>query len=144
MSKPDQNKEIVRRFYAEVMTAGNVDVCDEIVDEDFHDHGETLFGSPQGRQALKDAIVGGHSIFPDLNVTLEDMVASDDMVGVRGEMRTHHTGGEFLGAEATGNELQWKGIAIFKIRDGKITDRWFNSDSLSVVQQLGVVPPIKF
>jgi hypothetical protein len=78
MSTPEQNKEIVRRFYAEVMTAGNVDVCDEIVHEDFHDHGETLFGSPQGRQALKDSIVGGHSVFPDLNVTLEDVVAADD------------------------------------------------------------------
>jgi predicted ester cyclase len=141
MSTPEQNKEIVRRFYAEVMTAGNVDVCDEIVHQDFHDHGETLFGSPEGRQALKDAIVQSHSIFPDLNVTLEDVVAADDYVGVRGEMRTHHTGGEFLGAEATGNEVQWNGIAIFKIRDAKIAERWFNSDGLSIVQQFGVVPP---
>ena len=144
MSTEEKNKEIIRRFYAEVMTEGNVAVCDEIVDENFHDHGETLFGSPQGRQMLKDSIVGGHSIFPDLNVTLEDIVASGDMVAVRGQMRTHHTGGDFLGAKATGNELQWKGIAMFRITDGKITDRWFNSDSLSVVQQLGAVPPIKF
>jgi predicted ester cyclase len=114
------------------------------VAEDFHDHGETLFGSPQGRETLKAAIVGGHTIFPDLNVTLEDLLADGDYVGVRGEMRTHHTGGEFLGAEATGNELQWKGIAMFKIVDGMIAERWFNSDSLSVVQQLGVVPPLTF
>lgn len=140
MSTPEQNKKIVRRFYAEVMTAGEVDVCDEIVHEDFHDHGETLFGSLEGRQTLKDSIVGSHSIFPDLNVTLEDIVAADDYVGVRGDMRTHHTSGEFLGAEATGNELQWKGIAIFRIRDGKIAERWFTSDGLSIVQQLGVVP----
>lgn len=139
MATPEENKEIIRRFYAEVMTAGNVDVCDEIVAEDFIDHGETLFGSPSGRETLKASIVGGHSIFPDLNVTLEQMVASGDHVGVFGLMRTHHTGAEFLGAQPTGNELQWHGIAMFRVEDGMIRERWFNSDSLSVVEQLGLV-----
>jgi len=94
-------------------------------------HGEQ--GQDQHGPALKDSIAGGHSTSPDLNVTLEDIAADGDYVGVRGEMRTHHAGGEFLGADATGNELKWNGIAMCKIKDGRIAERWFNSDSLSAV-----------
>ena len=49
---PEENKAIVRRFYDEVMGQGRVEVLDEIMDADFVDHGEALFGSPQGRETL--------------------------------------------------------------------------------------------
>ena len=49
----ETNKALVRRFYAEVMSQGQVEVLDEIMAADFRDHGETLFGSPQGRETLK-------------------------------------------------------------------------------------------
>ena len=52
----EANKVIVRRFYEEVMNQGNVNVLDEIMAPDFNDHGETLFGSPQGRDTLKQGI----------------------------------------------------------------------------------------
>ncbi|MBK8271363.1 MAG: hypothetical protein IPK83_24795 [Planctomycetes bacterium] len=45
----EANKAIVRRFYKEVMSQGNMNLLDEIMAPDFKDHGETLFGSPQGR-----------------------------------------------------------------------------------------------
>ena len=135
----EQNKTIVRRFYEEVMNQGNVDLLDEIMVADFIDHGETLFGSPRGRDPLKQGVIVTRSIFPDLTVQLHDVIASGDMVGVRGTMRCTQQG-EFLGVPATGNELSWSGLAMFRIVDGKIAERWFNSDSLSIVQQLGIVP----
>lgn len=135
----EQNKIIVRRFYDEVMSQGKVEVLDEIMVEDFIDNGETLFGSPRGRETLKQSVRGSRSIFPDLTVNLHDVIASGDMVGVRGTMRCIQQG-EFLGVPATGNELSWVGLAMFRVVDGKITERWFNSDSLNIVQQLGIVP----
>jgi len=140
MSVEEQNKSIVRRFYEEVMNKGNVALLDEIMDEEFDDHGEALFGSPHGRSVISGGIQGVHSILGDLTVRLEDMVASGDMVGVRGTMSCRHIG-EFAGVPPTGNELSWKGIAMFRLRDGKITQRWFNSDSLSIMTQLGLYPP---
>lgn len=136
----EENKEIVRRFYEEVMNEGNVAVLDEVMDEDFVDHGEALFGSPRGRETIRQSIVMTHDILPDLNVHIEDMIAEDDMVGVRGTMRCTHQG-EFLGVAPTGNELTWKGLAIFRLSGGKITTRWFNSDGLTVVRQLGLATP---
>lgn len=139
-AEQEQNKAVVRRFYEEVMNQGNVDVLDEVMDLDFDDHGEALFGSPHGRQVIRGGIEAVHSILSDLHVHLEDMIASGDMVGVRGTM-TCKLVGPFLGVQPTGNELKWGGIAMFQLKDGKIIRRWFNSDSLSIMTQLGLYPP---
>ncbi|MBK8271362.1 MAG: ester cyclase [Planctomycetes bacterium] len=77
----------------------------------------------------------------DLHVQLHDVIAAGEMVGVRGPMRCTQQG-EFLGVSPSGNELSWNGLALFRIVDGKITERWFNSDSLSITQQLGLVLPL--
>ncbi|MGH8930679.1 MAG: ester cyclase [Egibacteraceae bacterium] len=135
----EENKAVVRRFYDEVMGRGNLDVLDELIAEDFNDHGEALFGSPQGRNALREAIIGGHNIFTDFNVYIEDMITDGDMVGVRGTMRCYHHG-QFMSAAPTGNQLSWKGLVMWRVVDGKAVERWFNSDSLSILQQLNLVP----
>lgn len=137
----EANKAIVRRFYEEVMSQGNMNLLDEIMASDFKDHGETLFGSPQGRDTLKQGITASRAVFVDLHVQLHDVIADGEMVGVRGTMRGTHQG-EFLGVSPSGNELSWNGLALFRIVDGKITERWFNSDSLSITQQLGLVAPL--
>ena len=54
-------------------------------------------------------------------------------------MRCTHQG-PFLGVGPTGHELIWNGLAIFRIADGKIAERWFNSDSISILRQLGLAP----
>lgn len=138
MSLQEQNKEIVRRFYAEVMGQGNLESLRELMHEDFVDHGESLFGSPQGRALLEQGIGYMHNLFQDFSVFLDDMIADGDLVGVRGTMRCKNTG-EWLGVKPMGNNLEWKGMAIFRIENGKIKERWFNSDSLNIVVQMGAV-----
>lgn len=133
----EQNTAVVRRFYEEVMGQGRVEVLDEVMIEDFVDHGEAFFGSPRGRSALREGVLAVHDILLGLNVQLHEMIAEGDLVGVRGTMRCLH-GGTFVGVPATGHELAWEGLAIFRIKDGKIAERWFNSDSISVVRQLGL------
>lgn len=135
----DENKAIVRRFYDEVMGQGRVEVLDEVMAEDFADHGDALFGSPQGRGVLRQGIAATHSILLELNVRLHEIIAEGDLVGVRGTMRCRHEG-TFLDVPGTGHELSWTGLAIFRIADGKIAERWFNSDSISIVRQLGLAP----
>jgi predicted ester cyclase len=134
---PEESKTIVRRFYDEVMGQGRVEVLDELMDANFVDHGEALFDSPRGRENLRQGIVAAQGVLPNLNVHLEDIIAEGDLVGVRGTMRCTHAG-TFLGVPGTGHELSWKGLAMFRIADGKIAERWFNSDSVSIVCQLGL------
>ena len=52
----DENKAIVRRFYDEVMGQGRVEVLDEVMDENFVDHGEALFGSPRCERSSGKAL----------------------------------------------------------------------------------------
>ena len=123
------------------MSQGNANALDKIMIPDFKDHGETLFGSPQGRDALKQGVISARGIFASLSIQLHDVIADGEMVGVRGTMRCTQQA-EFVGVAPSGNELTWNGLALFRVVDGKIKERWFNSDSLSIVQQLGLVPPL--
>jgi predicted ester cyclase len=138
LAMSEENKNIVRRFYAEAQNQGRVDVLDEIMHPDFRDHGEAILGESRGRDTLQQSITAVRGLLPDLRVEIEDILAEGDMVGVRGLMRCAHLG-EWLGAAPTGNEVSWRGLATFRIVDGRITERWFNVDGLSIVQQLGIV-----
>jgi len=133
----EENKAVVRRFYQEVMMEGRLNVLDEIMAEDFDDHGDAIFGSPQGREALRQAIAAAHGALTNMNVDIQDMIAEKDLVGLRGTERAIQEG-PFLGVPGTGNQLTWWGMPVFRVVEGRIAARWFNADSLSILQQLGI------
>jgi predicted ester cyclase len=136
-SLQEQNKDIVRRFYV-AFGEGNIEAIRAVMHEDFVDHGESLFGAYEGRALLEQSIGYMGKTFEGFNVYLDDMIADGDLVGVRGTMRCKNIG-EWMGVKSQGNNLEWKGMAIFRIVDGKIKERWFNSDSLSIAVQMGAV-----
>lgn len=135
----ERNKQIVRDFYEHVFTEGHVEHLKDIMAEDFTDHGEALFGSPHGRAMLENGIAYMYKMFPVKAVSVEDMIAEGDMVGVRGIMTMVHSA-DWLGVAPTGKELKWNGLSMFRIKDGKIVERFFNSDSLYILEQLGYWP----
>lgn len=135
----EANKAIVRRFYSYVFNEVHVEALNELMVEDFEDHGEALFGSPHGRSMLQTGIKGWRTMFPEAGVELMDIIAEGDMVGVRGVMHLKHDA-PWLGREATGKMLTWNGLSMFRITDGKISERYFNSDSLYILEQLGYWP----
>lgn len=135
MTTTEENKTIVRRFYEEVINQGNVNAIDELMDVEHQDHGEVLFGSVHGREAIKQGIIAFTTVVPDYHVTVEDIVAEGDMVGVRGMMSGTQRGA-LLGVPATNRLMRWQGIAMFRLAEGRIVERWFNADSLSITQQL--------
>ncbi len=138
----ERNKQVVREFYEQIFNTGDVSHLKDVMIEDFIDHGEALFGSPHGRNILEQGIAAVHGMFPSMSVHIEDMFGEGDMVGVRGVMSMTQTH-DWLGVKATGNQLTWNGLAIFRVKDGKITERFFNSDSLYILEQLGYWPPKK-
>ena len=75
-----------------------------------------------------------------MSVDIHDMIAEGDLVGLRGSERAIQQGA-FLGVPGSGNQLSWWGMPIFRVVDGRIMARWFNADSLSILQQLGIAPP---
>ncbi|MDX1393574.1 MAG: ester cyclase [Gemmatimonadota bacterium] len=77
--------------------------------------------------------------FPDLRISVEDMIGERDRVAWRLRVTGTHEG-EFRGVGPTGVEVTFAAQYIFRFREGKIVERWTNFDRLGVMVQLGAVP----
>jgi steroid delta-isomerase-like uncharacterized protein len=131
---PEQNKEIAIRLVNEI-NAGKLDSFDELVAEDYIEH-NPLPGQLQGRDGFRNAYTMVREAFPDGRLDVEDVLAEDDLVVIRGmNGGTHH--GELFGMTATGKHARWSGTRLFRLRDGQLTEGWINLDLLALMTQLG-------
>lgn len=108
---------------------------------DIHDSSVVAHGlgpQPLDFHAMKDFYCGLWDAFPDLHITIEDMVGEEDEVAWRLTVRGTHES-EFRGVPATGTEVTFSAQYMFRFRDGKIVERWTNLDRLGVLVQLGAV-----
>lgn len=79
--------------------------------------------------------------FPDIKMTIEEVVAEGDKVVFRVTVHGTHKG-EFKGIAPTGKQVTMTGMQIWRIEGGKIVEGWFNRDDLGLMQQLGVIPSL--
>ena len=138
MSDGDRNKALLRRFYEELWSQGDLKAIPELVAEDFVDH-HLLPGAPPGREGLAALITTWRRAFPDMSETCEDLIAEGDKVVGRFTMRGTHKG-EFMGVPPTGKRVTMSGIDILRVAGGKIAEFWYGEHLLELMQQLGVVP----
>ncbi len=109
---------------------------------DIHDPSVIAYGlgpQPLDLEGVKQFYSGLWNAFPDLRMTIEDMVAEADRVAWRLTVNGTHES-EFRGVPATGTEVTFAAQYIFRFRNGKIVERWTNLDRLGVMIQLGAVP----
>ena len=136
----EENKGLIRR-YIEAIDANESDdwsVLDEYIAEDFVAHNPPIPGVSLDRQGMKQAAEifrvatpGRHEI--SMQISEGDLVVS--LIVGRG---VHE--GELLGIPATNNEVETEGIAIHRVRDGKIVEYWAVTDIARVLQQVGALP----
>ena len=132
------NKALVRRIFDEVWNQGNLQVLDEVLDPNYkgeYPSGPTMTSAEQ----LKRYIAATRAAFPDLRWAVEDLIAEGDKVVARWTNRGTHQG-EWRGIAATGKPVTMSGVSIFRIVNGKIRERWGNTDALGVMRQLGTIP----
>jgi len=134
----EANKALFRRFVDEVMNSHNPHQVDQLIGEIWTDHNPPLEG-PQGREGMKQMMAAFFSAFPDLNVTIDQLIAEGDIVA--GRMTTTGTHqGEFMGINATGERITISETHMIRIENGMAVEHWGNSDDLGMMQQLGVIP----
>jgi len=109
---------------------------DELVADDFVQHAANV---PPGKDGVKKFFQGLYAGFPDAHFTLDNIMAEGNQVATRFTITGTHQG-PFLGIPATGKSIQFTGMALLYLRDGKITDNWNELDMLAAFQQLGVIP----
>jgi steroid delta-isomerase-like uncharacterized protein len=134
-----RNKESMKRFYAEVVGAGNVGVIDDLLSEDFAEH-EEFPGIEPNREGVKQFFTLFRTAFPDATMTPERLIAEGDLVVAHLRMRGTHQG-EFLGVPPTGKQIDVYAVDIVQFRDdGIATAHWGVTDAMTMMQQLGAIP----
>ncbi len=118
----EDNKKIARRMTEEPWNEGRLETLDEICAPAYRLQGQA------GVAELKQEIAAFRRAFPDLHMTIEEMVAEGDTVVSRWTMRGTHLG-PFEEIAPTGKTVAASGISIFHFADGKIVDDFFESST---------------
>jgi steroid delta-isomerase-like uncharacterized protein len=128
----EKNKVIATRVFIEIFNERRFSAAGELYAPEFVNHGLHRNASLQEDQA---AAQGEVKAFPDLKMTVDLMVAENDLVTVMWTFRGTHTAFGY-GFPPTGTPVVLRGMTIWRIRDGKITDEWTTFNSLSVYLQV--------
>ena len=136
----EDNKALMRRFFEEVFNKKNLAAIDEFITPNHVDHTLPAF-LPTTPEGTKRAIGMYLKAFPDLHLTVEDMIAEGDKVVTR--FTSHGTQKRaFMGIPPTGKQVTVSSIVIARIADGKIVEQWGLDDQMGMLQQLGVIPAL--
>lgn len=136
---PQANKEASRRVNQEAWSQGQLAVVDEVVAPDYVYH-EPALGDVRGPEGLKQTILGYRTAYPDLQFTIDDIIAQGDLVALRWTATGTHEA-ELMGIPATGLSTTTTGINIMRFNDdGMVVEEWSTWDVLGLLQQLGAVP----
>ena len=98
----------------------------------------SLEPAPLDSEAWTRFLAGFVEAFPDLQLTVEDAVAEGDLVAQRIHFEGTHTG-EFQGLPPTHRKVTFSGLELNRFVDGRVAEHWFQMDSLTLLQQLGLV-----
>jgi predicted ester cyclase len=114
-------------------------VIDEYVAEDVIVHNPPLPGCTPDRDGIKQAAEMFRQATPGRH-EVRMQVAEGDLVVSHVFGKGVHHAGELLGIPATGNEVETEGLAVHRVRDGKIAEYWAVTDVARVLQQAGALP----
>jgi steroid delta-isomerase-like uncharacterized protein len=136
------NEAIFRRFH-EALNTRDIEVVsatiDEAADPDVVVHTPVPVEAT-GADRLKQAMANLLRAFPDIHLTVEDVIAADDKVAGRNAFGGTHQG-EYMGLPPTGKRFAIEEVVIFRFVDGRIVESWAVVDVFSQMQQLGAIPP---
>ena len=125
----EANKALARRIVDEMWNTRNLNVIDEVY--------APQFGG--GHAAAKQFVEASLAAFPDLQITIQDQVAEDDLVTTRYIMRATHQG-EIANIPPTGKQFEVTGIEMHRFAEGKLIELWNIVDMLGILQQVGIIP----
>lgn len=130
----ERNKEVVRAV-EEAWDRQDIDSLDQHFAPDFDNSGSAFPGLPPGLEGARMAHQGSMTSFPDRKVQIDDLLAEEDRVVVRGRVTGTNQGG-FMHIPANGNPIDISFVGIYRLRDGKIVEHWGLNDAATLMQQL--------
>ncbi len=134
----EENKAQYRRTFEEVFNQGNLAIVDDLVAPDFLNHEVPPGMNNRGPDSTRQIVKMLRTAFPDLHVTIEDLVAEGDTVAGRVTMSGTNLG-PFQGIPPTGRSFEQAHMHFVRFRDGKAIEHRAVRDDLGMMRQLGVI-----
>ncbi len=135
----DAPATLIRRLIDEAFNAGQLDIIDHGLAADYLDH-QAGPDAPRGPDGFKGFVRRFRATFPDVHVTVEDLIAGGDKVALRVTWRGTQLGA-LGGVPATGLPVEFPGFHVYRFEQGKVAEHWGLQDDLGLLLQLGVVAP---
>lgn len=88
--------------------------------------------------AMEQFILATHSAFPDWHIEIVDMISEDNKVAIRWQGQVTHEG-SFIGIPPTGKRITVSGINTYHISNGKVASEWEQTDTISMLRQMGIL-----
>jgi steroid delta-isomerase-like uncharacterized protein len=137
----EQNKAVVRRLFEELWNKGNLSVADQLFSTNYAHHDPSTLDFGRGPESERKRATLYRTAFPDLQLTIEDLLAEGETVMARWSCRGTHKG-DLSGIAPTGKQFNISGVTIARLANGKMAEGWVNWDAQGLMQQLGVVPEL--
>jgi steroid delta-isomerase-like uncharacterized protein len=137
----ENNKAVVRRLIEEVWNKGNLSLVDELLTPNYQHHDLSTPEFGRGPESERKRATLYRNAFPDLRLTIEDIIAEGETVMARWSCRATHKG-DLRGIAPTGKQINLSGITVARLANGKLAEGYVNWDALGLMQQLGVVPEL--
>ena len=138
MDSISQNKNIVTSFIDALFTKGDLGAVDEYLAGDYVDHDPPM-GEAADREGMRQAGAMFRAAFPDWHSDIGFYVEEGDLVVENFTASGTHQG-EIFGVPPSGRTVSLAGINIWRVRDGRIVERWGRLDDLGLMRQLGLAP----
>lgn len=126
-------KDLVLRFYDEVVNEGRDEVLEEILTPDFRVHPSP--GEVTGPAAVRANIAALRAAFDGLWFDVEDAVTEGDRVAARWTMRGTHTG-DFYGQAASGRDIEQTGMVFYRVAGDRLAELWILVDVYGLFNQI--------
>lgn len=135
-----KNKAIVRRYFDEVLSAGNFELIDALIAANYVSHYPAGYELGGGPEDVRQIVTSVRRAFPRVRFTVDDLIAEGEKVVCRWTFHGIQEG-DFMGIPASGRKATVMGIAVYRIIDEQIAEAWFTWDALGLMRQLEVSSP---
>lgn len=136
----EENRAFIYRWFDEVWNNKSEKAIDEMCAEDVVANGLTDAegNTIRGIEPYKNLHRAFVSAYPDIKITVEDAISEGDKIVARCKVTGTHTGDE-LGVKATNQPIEFTGIVIVRIENGKIAEAWNEFDFMKMYSQIGAL-----
>jgi steroid delta-isomerase-like uncharacterized protein len=134
-------KETIRRLTESAWNQGDTKVVEQYLTSDWRLHDPTVPNAQPGPAQMIEMIKQYRAAFPDMKMTIDQLLVEGDYVVARWTSRGTHNGALF-GAAPSHRKVTVTGIQIDRFKGDKIVESWVNWDTAGMMQQIGVMPPL--